>query len=177
MSKQKFLLFFSIGIILTYLPVAHAFDVKIQVNTKDIDITYYTDSIDILTGLPVNLKLKNEENNFSFIFEEGRRESLLFKCKLEGFEEEWSAELDPKQISYANVPPGKYEFQIKTKEGEYEWDFEPTIIEVNILPPYWKTDEFKMLLLGIGLLIVIYVVYRIFKKPRKEEEEGQSIRI
>ena len=54
---------------------------------------------------------------------------------LKGLENSWYTVKDPNNVTFRNLPPGKYEFMIKTRIRNQEWSDEISSIEIIIAPP------------------------------------------
>jgi two-component sensor histidine kinase/ligand-binding sensor domain-containing protein len=111
-------------------------------------------------GIPTSAVFRHDQNSISFsvngictLFPD----KLLYSYKLEGFEEEWSPVTDNPSVSYSNLPPGDYVFNVKARGENGEWSITPAKFSFNIRPAFWQTWWFYVLL----LTIVIYVVYYI----------------
>ncbi len=78
---------------------------------------------------------------------------------LKGFEESWNYVRKQKSATYTNLDPGEYIFYVKASNNDEIWNETPRELYITILPPYWKTVWFKLLLvLIIGALIYLIIV-------------------
>jgi signal transduction histidine kinase/ligand-binding sensor domain-containing protein/CheY-like chemotaxis protein/AraC-like DNA-binding protein len=84
--------------------------------------------------------------------------SLYYSYKLEGFDTKWQSVNFQTSATYTNLPPGTYTFIVKTcnKQG---FELSRTRkLNLIVLPPWWRTLWFKLLILFtlIGLIISIF---------------------
>ena len=57
-------------------------------------------------------------------------------------------------MTYTNVPPGSYTFQVRSAIGESEWSETGLELGVEVLPPWWKTWWARTAFILGGILIV-----------------------
>jgi methyl-accepting chemotaxis protein/ligand-binding sensor domain-containing protein len=97
-------------------------------------------------------------------------EKNQYAYKLEGFDENWNYVGTQKFAMYTNLNPGEYTFRIKASNNDGLWNEEGVSLKIVILPPWWKTIWFRILLIAsiIGL-IVAFVTWR--TKQLKEDQK------
>ncbi len=61
-----------------------------------------------------------------------------YAYKLEGFEDQWNYVEDP-VATYMNLQPGSYTLLAKASNNDGYWTNEPIRLQINVLPPPWKT--------------------------------------
>jgi hypothetical protein len=74
-----------------------------------------------------------------------------FKYILEGYDNDWSAPSNVRYISYTELPGGDYTFKVKAANNDGVWNETPYEIRIRVVPPFWKTKIFYVL---IALLII-----------------------
>jgi signal transduction histidine kinase/ligand-binding sensor domain-containing protein/AraC-like DNA-binding protein/AmiR/NasT family two-component response regulator len=139
------------------------------------------------------ITLNHNQTSFSFQFAALNYtlpEKNQYRYKLEGFDPDWVHAGTRNVAYYTNVHPGTFTFMVQGSNNDGFWNEEPKTIEVVILPPWWTTLWFKILVLifaivGIVLLIAIRT-YRIKQKQihlkklvreRTREIENQQVKI
>ncbi len=80
-----------------------------------------------------------------------------FKYQLVGFDKEWQSSGDRRFISYSNLAPGKYTFQVMSSYDGVSWST-PKSIDVIVTRPWWKTIWFIILLVLSGITLVYFIV-------------------
>lgn len=116
----------------------------------------YADSIDAISGLPINLRLPYGKNHLTFRFQGvslSNPASVRYQYKLEGFDE-WSPITHLKQATYANLPPGQYTFMVSARSESGFWTPNPQQFSFIILQPYYYTWWFILSALGSLVLLV-----------------------
>ena len=66
-------------------------------------------------------------------------ENNQYRVILEGFDSEWHEVGSQRFISYTNLDPGYYTFKVMGSNNEGVWNDEFASIDIQIIPPPWKT--------------------------------------
>ncbi len=124
-----------------------------------------------------NISLKYSQNTISLellpigISSSGSK----FSWKLEGVDQEWSIPRNNRIISYSKMPIGDFKLRIRMYDDTLSKLIDERVLEVGIIPPYWKSWWFNILILivvgGIGISLFKYYIYRL-----KEEHSQEKIR-
>lgn len=86
-------------------------------------------------------------------------ENTRYKYSLKGFvNEDWQEVGTERKVTYTNLDPGTYTFQVKASNYDGLWN-EGASLVIHILPPWWKTLVFKV----TGLLLVTLVAVTFYK--------------
>jgi len=114
-------------------------------------------------GIPENLKLSHKDNYITFNFTEIAQtqiRKIRYQYKLDGLDKNWNYPTDRTEVSYGNLSSGKYAFRVKAINSEGVWSNEVSY-EFSILPPWWATWWFYLLLAVFAILsIYSFVKYR-----------------
>lgn len=118
------------------------------------------------------LVLTDSENFFTFEFvalDYTTPEKNHYAYKMEGFDNEWVQCGTKREANYTNLDPGEYTFRIKASNNDGIWNENGTSIKVIILPPWWQTWWFR-LLMGVAVIFMLTSIYygriRQFKKQK-----------
>ena len=107
------------------------------------------------------ITLKPENNIFSIEFAAlnfFHPEKTKYKYKLEGFNKEWLAtEGTQHSVSFTNLDPGTYNFQVMASNSDGQWNSQPTSIIINVLPPFWKSNT-AFVLYAIFIMGCLFLV-------------------
>ena len=126
--------------------------------TKEITLSY---SQNVITFYYLAFNYLNPEKN-------------QFAYQMVGFDKDWQYVGTKKDVTFTNLNPGDYVFQVKASNDDGIWSKNPTKIIIHIIPPFWKTRWFYILVLTIASLIVFgynrYRIYRILKINKVLEE-------
>jgi signal transduction histidine kinase len=85
-----------------------------------------------------------------------------FAYKMEGFDEDWIYSGTKSEVTYTNLNPGDYVFHVKGSNNDGVWNETGTSINIAVLPPWWKTLWFKLIITCFAAIILTsYYFYRI----------------
>ncbi|MCD0487640.1 response regulator [Pedobacter sp. MC2016-14] len=80
----------------------------------------------------------------------------FYAYRLKGFESNWNNNREQRRATYTNLPPGKYTFEVKSLNDEMYVERPYKSLEINIMPPPWKTWwAYFIYLLLIAVLIAV----------------------
>ena len=102
-----------------------------------------------------HISLKHDSNVITFEFA-----ALLFpfsdRCEyaiqMEGFDKGWRNIGTDRTVTYTNLPPGNYNFKVKSKESGSDWGDDFTSMNIYIQKPFWLE----------WWAIVIYILFTLF---------------
>nr|WP_294898044.1 two-component regulator propeller domain-containing protein [uncultured Pedobacter sp.] len=88
------------------------------------------------------LKLTYKENIVSLYFSAldfhaSNKNQYIYK--LQGFEKNWVNAGKRRSVTYTNLPPGNYTFRVKASNSDQIWNTQEAILNIEVLPPPWKT--------------------------------------
>jgi len=93
-----------------------------------------------------------------------------YSYKLEGFDKEWVNADTRRYAAYTNLSGGTYVFRVIGSNNDGLWNREGVSVKIVIIPPFWKTLWFRILLVFILLgLLMGFHFYRL-RRSRKEEK-------
>ncbi len=93
-----------------------------------------------------------------------------FAYKLEGYDKEWYYLTDKRAVSYSNLPQGTYHFLVKAANSDGKWNTVPTMLEIIVLPIWYKTWWAIVLFLAIFIGFITFV-FRFFWMRKSMEAE------
>lgn len=123
------------------------------------------------------LKLGFKQNTISFEYlcvSLTNPDALRYQVKLEGLEEEWQQPTQQGNVTYYNIPPGKYTFHVKARNAYGVWNDPPLSYSFTIKPPFYRQWWFVLLALvsGIGgVWLYIMMRERNLRNEKKVLEE------
>jgi signal transduction histidine kinase/ligand-binding sensor domain-containing protein len=79
---------------------------------------------------------------------------------MEGFEKSWnSTDAARRYVTYTNLDPGEYTFRVKASNNDGVWNEKGTSLKIIILPPWWKTLQFKIIILS-AIILLVFAIFR-----------------
>ncbi len=98
-------------------------------------------------------------------------EKVRFKTWLRGFDRGWSTETGQRQVSYTNLPPGRYTFQVIACNNDGKWNEEGASLHFELRPFFYQTSWFWVLTV-CGMLIIAFLAYRLrFRRLQRHERQ------
>jgi signal transduction histidine kinase/ligand-binding sensor domain-containing protein len=70
-----------------------------------------------------------------------------YAYRLDGLEEEWNYVGTSKEATYTNLDPGRYVFKVIASNNDGAWNTKGTELEIKVLPPWYSTLVFRLLLI------------------------------
>jgi signal transduction histidine kinase/ligand-binding sensor domain-containing protein/CheY-like chemotaxis protein len=86
-------------------------------------------------------------------------EKNQYAYKMDGFDLDWNYVGNKTEATYTNLDPDEYTFRVKASNNDGIWNEEGVSIDIVILPPWWKTWWFKVLIPAL-ILISLFGLYR-----------------
>lgn len=125
----------------------------------------FSAQIDEKTGLPIDLVLPHGQNHLTFEFTGinfTNPYKVQYRHKLTGFDSDWSKSTRIPYVTYSNLPPGQYTFEVVAASQGTDWDREPATFSFKISPPWWQRWWFYTLSFVVVFALVYgFVSYRI----------------
>jgi signal transduction histidine kinase len=125
-------------------------------------------------SIPQSLKLPAEKSRLSFEFKAislRDNEGVQYQYRIIGLNDTWSAFSKDQKLEFAALNPGKYTIEIKAKSRDGQFARQPLSYSFSILPRFYETLWFKVLILVLTLIIggAIQYMYTIIRKKSKEK--------
>lgn len=144
-----------------------------------------------LHGCPA-VRLSYMQNNFSVTFNiqnYALADQVEYAYMLKGLENSWYTVTDPNNVTFRNIPPGNYCFQVKTRIRNQEWADEIASLDIRIDPPVWLTWWAKLFYILSGVSVLYFILhaykkkldmeslYELEKKNHEQEQELNNVRL
>ncbi len=103
---------------------------------------------------------------------------IYYKCKLEGFDKDWTPEFRSLRNSYRylNLKPGRYRFCVKARNALGVWS-EPLCSNVIIIkPPFWFQWWF-MTIAAVFILLIISAILRFISQKQYASKLKKTVQI
>jgi len=130
--------------------------------------------------LTPNLVLEHDENTLSFTFSSlqfSLPEKNQYQYKLANYDDDWVNSGNTNFARYSHLPPGDYEFMVKSSNYDGVWNQKPVNYKFSIAQPWylnvWAKFIYIFLLLGGVFAVYRYLKWRWrmrFELQQKEEE-------
>ena len=102
-----------------------------------------------------------------------------YQYKLDGYDDRWIEAGKRREAIYTNLDPGKYKLLIKATNSDGVWNEKPFFITIEIVPPFWMTWWFRVIII-LGLIGIVggtvrYLELKKIKQKIKKLEEKQAL--
>jgi signal transduction histidine kinase/AraC-like DNA-binding protein len=123
-----------------------------------------------------NLSLDYNQNSFSISFIGLNYTNPVknqYTWKLEGFEREWTPRISSNTATYTNIPPGHYNFRVRSTSDMNEWNGDERSIKIYIQPPFYRTMWayffYTIMIISVALMILQFMRIRYEEHHAKEK--------
>jgi len=100
-------------------------------------------------------------------------EKNQYAYMMEGFEEDWNyTDATRRYVTYTSLDPGEYTFKVKASNNDKLWNEKGVSLRIVILPPWWNTLWFKLLIVFTFIFIFAFVFI-----SRLRQLKNQKIRL
>lgn len=102
-------------------------------------------------------------NNFSFEFSSldyTQPQRNRYAYILENFDKDWNQIGTNREGRYTNLPGGNYVLRLRGSNSDGFWNESEQTIRITIIPPFWETWSFRVLLI-LSIIAFALVVYRL----------------
>ena len=106
-----------------------------------------------------NITLTWPNNGFTFVFASlsfANSSQNQYAYMLENFDDDWNYIGTRREGRYTNLPGGTYNLRLMGTNNDGVWNETGQIIKITIIPPFWQTWPFRILvtlaIIGIGLV-------------------------
>ena len=118
-----------------------------------------------VTDFDKSFLYKNRNFRFSFIgINYSAVENVRYSYRLKGFQDEWNEPVKLREVTFNNLLPGNYVFEIYADAGTYDSRSEISQLSFSISPAFWQTWWFLTLailsLVVAGAAIVLNIQHR-----------------
>ncbi|MDE7443003.1 MAG: response regulator, partial [Muribaculaceae bacterium] len=104
-----------------------------------------------------HITLSSSENSFAVSFVVSNYiagKHNTFAYKLDGYDDTWYRQNDIRPVSYSNLPAGNYTFMVKAANNDGIWNEDAAMLNIRILPVWYRTWWAITLFVLFGALLV-----------------------
>lgn len=134
----------------------------LSISNKTIDFKSNQQVLDAPISYARTITLLPDQNMFTVSFaslEFRSNQKKFYKYKLLGFQDDWTEASTKNEATFTNLSPGTYTLQVTGTNTDGVWNVNGTSILIRILPAWYQTWWFR-LLLASGILFGIWGLYR-----------------
>ncbi len=102
-----------------------------------------------------------------------------YAWRMSGIDKDWVLSGNKRFTRYANIPPGDYRFEVKASNNDGIWNETPTVLQIEIIPPFWQTEWFNIAItiitLGLTAIIATLISRQRYRRKLMALEMQQKI--
>jgi len=117
----------------------------------------------------------HQQNRLSFEYSAihfSNPEKILYSYRLLGADTNWSPQTRQTTVTFSNLQPGSYTFEIRAKIEGHSWDKKTKNFSFTIEPPFWRTWWF----ISACLILFGAILFFIYKGIGRQREAKRQIR-
>jgi ligand-binding sensor domain-containing protein/signal transduction histidine kinase/CheY-like chemotaxis protein len=101
-----------------------------------------------------------------------------YAYQMEGIDKDWTILKKNRKIFYTKLPPGNYTFRVKGSNSEGVWNNKETVLNLEILPPWWATQwAYLLYFLIVSAIVITIIRYYHLAITEKNKRRIDSIQI
>lgn len=104
---------------------------------------------------------------------------VRFRYRLEGLQDNWIEATNSRNAVFPGLPPGDYQFRVIASNHLGIWNEEGAVVNISVLPPFWQTWWFRLILitgfLFIGPAVYWWRVSALEKERHQQEAFAQQL--
>lgn len=153
-----------------------------HVHLTDVEIYYGEESsrnyADRVTGsfkIPDRPSFPHDKNHITFSFnrvDKRNPKSVKFRYKLNNYDKGWSKPSAIRQVTYSNLPPGKYEFVVIATNHQGNWSDQELRYPFVIRAAFYQTSVFWV----FAILLLVGAIFLIFYLRMRHKIEQAMLR-
>ncbi len=142
---------------------------------QSVDINDVDSPLDKHISATSSIELNHKQNIFEISFvgiNYTATKDNEFKYKMVGFDDDYILTKN-RSVSYMNLPSGEYTFHVMASNNDGLWNEEGANLEITILPPWWATWWFRIIM----TIIIAGAVLLFFRwRTRKLREDQRALK-
>ena len=162
------------------LTVFHPLSINVSPYLPQVALTSLTqDDTPVATNSSVetaqDVVLRWPENSLEFEFAAlsySQPNKNHYAYKLEGFDTNWHFIGTKRDGRYTNLPGGEYTLLLKASNSDGVWNEIPVRIKVTVIPPFWQTVWFKVLM---GVIAVVAVAGGVWLRTKAIQDRNRAL--
>ena len=99
--------------------------------------------------------------------------AIRYRYRLLGLDDDWSAPTSERQVSFAQLPPGHYTFEVQASNARSDWSEVPSTVSFTVTPRLLQTGWFQLLIVATVALstLSVYLWHRAQARHEKRKLE------
>lgn len=123
------------------------------------------------------LSFTYDQNNFTFSYlgiAQNQATKIRYQYQLVGWDSDWSSETENKEITYANLTPGSYNFRVRSIQTDTGIASDPIELAFEVKAPWWEWKSVRWGGMILLLLLLLGFFWRVLRRVRKQAREAEE---
>jgi two-component sensor histidine kinase len=87
-----------------------------------------------------------------------KKGKVVYKYRLKGLSDDWQYTRAP-YVEFLSLPAGNYDFELYASNENGIWSQQPAVFHFQIIPPFWKTLWFFMIIALLALVLLFFIFF------------------
>ncbi len=153
---------------------------ELLISSKPVEIGVYNSPLEKDISVTEMIRLTYKQPVFSLkyaLLEYRYPERVQYSYMLENFEDDWNNVGSLRIATYTNLDPGEYIFRVKGYRIDNKQMVSSTSIKIVILPPWWNTFIFRLLVIfSIITFSISYYRHRVNQLKKQKQTLEQEVK-
>lgn len=123
----------------------------------------------------ISLNYKQNTLSMDFLPLDISETGSKFSWKMEGLDGDWSQPSPSGSLTYSNLPNGIFQLKIRLYDSSLSQIVAERELKIHIIPPFWETGWFRLLLISI-LTGIVYFSLRLYINRLKQLHSEEKVR-
>src|SRR5690606_28586885 len=102
-------------------------------------------------------------------------ENLRFRYRLVSLDDEWVEAGTRRTAYFSHIAPGTYTFQVIAANADGLWNNEGRSLKVVVLPPFYRTWPFTLMVAGAIIGFTVFVYWRRTSQLQREKKAQETL--
>lgn len=102
---------------------------------------------------------------------------VRFKYLMVGYDQDWVDAGDRRTAYYSKIPPGTHSFRVIASNNDGVWNMDGASFQLTVLPPFWMTWWFKLLVVLFFIAFGPSVYYIRITQLKKEKQQQHQFAV
>ena len=150
----------------------------LELRNQAVDWSARGDSTDSWSGLPIDLHLPYADNNLTFRFTAmswRSPERVRYRWRMIGFDTAWTYGGTRQAATYANLPAGRFTFEVDASNAEGAWSGSPAQYSFSVRRPFTQSPVFFAALVAAIALVIFGLVRLNTARLRRRNAELDAL--
>ncbi|MEX1116627.1 MAG: two-component regulator propeller domain-containing protein [Akkermansiaceae bacterium] len=94
---------------------------------------------------------------------------VTFKYRLKGLHDDWLDGGRQRSVSYTQLPPGDYAFQVTARNADGVWNHAGADLALRVEPHFWQTRWFKLISRTSGAALLSFAVFTLVRRRARQK--------